>query len=262
MRKAANGSRQVPLLFVHGAFTGAWCWDEYFLPYFASRGYDAWALDLRGHGDDAGPDELASIDDYVADVLLAVARIGTPPVLVGHSMGAIVVQRALRRASVRAVALLAPVPPQGLLGSSMLLAAKSPEMFNEINKLYSGSGLPPALDVLRDALFSPQLPLADARRHLQRMRQEAPRALFDLSWPQHFWLDRATVPLQILAAQNDAFFSPHAVEATARLHGVAAVVISELAHVMMLDVNWERAAGRLADWLGGLKLQAGARGPI
>ena len=27
-----------PLLFVHGAFTGAWCWSEHFLPYFAKQG--------------------------------------------------------------------------------------------------------------------------------------------------------------------------------------------------------------------------------
>ena len=27
-----------PLLFVHGGFHGAWCWEHY-LPYFASRGW-------------------------------------------------------------------------------------------------------------------------------------------------------------------------------------------------------------------------------
>ena len=134
VREAVRGARRVPLLFVHGAFTGAWCWDEHFLPYFAARGHDAWAVDLRGHGDDAAPVELASIEDYVADLLLAIEQIGEPPVIVGHSMGAIVVQRALHRAAVRAVALLAPVPLQGMLGSSFELAAKNPEMFIEIKK--------------------------------------------------------------------------------------------------------------------------------
>ena len=27
-----------PLLFVHGAFSGAWCWAERFLPFFARVG--------------------------------------------------------------------------------------------------------------------------------------------------------------------------------------------------------------------------------
>ena len=84
VREAVRGARRVPLLFVHGAFTGAWCWDEHFLPYFAARGHDAWAVDLRGHGDDAAPVELASIEDYVADLVLAIEQIGEPPVIVGH----------------------------------------------------------------------------------------------------------------------------------------------------------------------------------
>ena len=37
-----------PVLFVHGAFVAAWCWDDHFLPYFAKRGYAAHALSLRG----------------------------------------------------------------------------------------------------------------------------------------------------------------------------------------------------------------------
>lgn len=39
-----------PLLFIHGAFHGAWCWDEHFLDYFAQHGFSAYSLSLRGHG--------------------------------------------------------------------------------------------------------------------------------------------------------------------------------------------------------------------
>ena len=28
-----------PLLFVHGGYCDAWCWEHYFLPWFAARGY-------------------------------------------------------------------------------------------------------------------------------------------------------------------------------------------------------------------------------
>lgn len=40
----------VPLLFVHGAWHAAWCWDVHFLDHFADRGYRALAVSLRGHG--------------------------------------------------------------------------------------------------------------------------------------------------------------------------------------------------------------------
>jgi len=249
VRKAGRQAQRTPLLFVHGAFTGAWCWDEHFLPYFAARGHDAWAVDLRGHGEHAESAVLVSVDDYVADVLLAIEQLNVPPVIIGHSMGAIVVQRAMRRAQVSGMALLAPVPPQGLLGSSFLLAAKNPELFNEFNKLQINSALPQSPELLRQAIFSPQLPEADVQRYLQRMRPESQRALFDLSWPQHFWIARAEVPVLVCGAQEDLFFPPHMVEETARLHGVAAEIIPDLAHMMMLDAQWERGAERLATWL-------------
>ena len=46
----AGAARPTPLLFVHGAWHGAWCWDEHFLDFFAAHGYAAHALSLRGHG--------------------------------------------------------------------------------------------------------------------------------------------------------------------------------------------------------------------
>ena len=29
---------KTPLLFVHGMWHGAWCWDEFFLPFFEEAG--------------------------------------------------------------------------------------------------------------------------------------------------------------------------------------------------------------------------------
>lgn len=28
-----------PIVFVHGAWHGAWCWEEHFVDYFAQHGY-------------------------------------------------------------------------------------------------------------------------------------------------------------------------------------------------------------------------------
>jgi hypothetical protein len=38
-----------PILFLHGAAHGAWCWAEHFLPWFAGRGCECHALSFRGH---------------------------------------------------------------------------------------------------------------------------------------------------------------------------------------------------------------------
>src|SRR5215469_18333706 len=83
-----------PLLFIHGMFHAAWCWDVHFLDYFAQHGYAAFAVDLRGHGNSAGRENLrwTRIADYVDDVASAVRQLPNPPILIGHSLGGFVVQ--------------------------------------------------------------------------------------------------------------------------------------------------------------------------
>jgi hypothetical protein len=57
-RKPSTPQKTTPLLFVHGSWHAAWCWDEHFLPYFADCGYEAHAVSLRGHGGSEGPKSL------------------------------------------------------------------------------------------------------------------------------------------------------------------------------------------------------------
>src|ERR1700694_728034 len=112
-RLPANTATRPALLFVHGGYCDAWCWEPYFLPWFAARGYPAYALSLRGHGASGGRGSLfvAGIDDYAVDVARVAGKLPSPPVLIGHSMGAAVVERLIAAGPVRAAALLAPVPP-------------------------------------------------------------------------------------------------------------------------------------------------------
>jgi pimeloyl-ACP methyl ester carboxylesterase len=250
VRRAAKHSGP-PLLFVHGAYVGAWCWERHFLDYFSALGHDCHAISLRGHAEGEAGDDLASIDDFVADVLIAAESLDTPPVLIGHSMGAMVVQRAWRRANAAGFSLLAPVPPQGLLASSAMLALNSPEILNEINGLQINSGCHGSPALLRQAIFSPTLAEAEVLASLSRMRRESQRALIDLSWPQYFWIDKADgrVPVQVLGAADDLLFPPSLVEAAAAIHGVKAEILPGIAHAMMLDTRWRDAAAGIGRWL-------------
>src|SRR6266536_4045871 len=95
LRGNGRNSSKPPLLFIHGGYCDGWCWDPYFLPWFAERGYAAHALSLRGHGASGGHETLfiAGLDDYAADVEHVASRLPAAPVLIGHSMGAAIVER-------------------------------------------------------------------------------------------------------------------------------------------------------------------------
>jgi pimeloyl-ACP methyl ester carboxylesterase len=83
------------ILLIHGAFAGAWCWEPV-LPGLRSAGHEVSAIDLPGAGDD--PTELAQVTlgDYADRVRDELAQ-GPPAVLVGHSMGGMVVTQAAAR---------------------------------------------------------------------------------------------------------------------------------------------------------------------
>ena len=80
-------SRRRPLLFVHGELAGSWLWERY-LGYFASRGWEGHAVNLRNHywSLSADPTTL-TFDTYTDDVVAALERLGDGVVVVGHGMG-------------------------------------------------------------------------------------------------------------------------------------------------------------------------------
>lgn len=110
-RPAKQRNGHPPLVFVHGGYVHGACWDENFLPHFSTLGCDCHAIDLSGHGRSAGRDQLDSydLDHYAADVAQVVAGLPALPVLSGHSMGALVVQRYLEKGQAAAVIMMAPV---------------------------------------------------------------------------------------------------------------------------------------------------------
>jgi pimeloyl-ACP methyl ester carboxylesterase len=251
----AKRTGKPPLLFVHGGYCDAWCWTPYFLPWFAEHGWPAHALSLRGHGNSGGHDTLfiAGLDDYVADVLAVAATLPAPPVLVGHSMGAAIVERIVAAHDVPAAALLAPVPPTGLIPMAARLAAERPDYLLQMGQLDPTALSADVLATLRPFYFSDRVErriLAEALRHLN---SESSRALFDLSLrlpfppPAH-----RRAPVLVLGSQADHICTPHEVQATARHHGVEAVILPALAHMLMLEPGWRTAAKAIADWLAGL----------
>ena len=121
-------SHPVPLLFVHGAWHGAWCWDEHFLGFFANNGYRAVAPNLRGHGGSpiSKPLNKCTIADYVEDVRSLAQSLPATPVLIGHSMGGFVVQKFLESREVPAAVLLSSASPRTWMRRTAPLVARHP----------------------------------------------------------------------------------------------------------------------------------------
>jgi pimeloyl-ACP methyl ester carboxylesterase len=253
VREPETAKRSTPLLFIHGMWHGAWCWAEHFLPYFAQHGYTSYALSLRGHGASEGHERLRStkLSEYVADVDQVINKMERAPVLIGHSMGGMVIQKYLESHQLPAAVLMASAPPKGLLASTLRIARRHPLIFLKVNltqSLYPAVGTP---DMCKEVLFSADMPESQVAAYFARLQNESYRAYMDMMLLNLPKLKRVESPLLVLGAVNDKAISVHEVEATARAYGVQAEIFPDMAHNMMLEAGWQAVADRILTWLEG-----------
>ena len=251
-RECAGESDRPPLLFVHGAGHGAWCWAEHFLDFFAEHGFDSYALSLRGHGESGGRERLrwTSIADYVSDVEQVAAGLPREPVLVGHSLGGRVVQTYLDGRESPAAVLLAPPPRNGMLGPAVRTFRDHPWLSMQVILTRTPRTLFATPELVRRFFFSPELGEEQLREYAARMGSESFRALLELVYIRP---DRARirgVPLLVLGGGGDYFIRPSAIRRTAEAYGAECTILPGLAHDMMLDARWRQAAEAMLEWLG------------
>ena len=246
-----------PLLFVHGAFTHAGIWDAHFLPYLAEeRGYVAHALSLRGHGGSEGHGLLpwTSLTDYVSDLIDTVNSLAVKPVLIGHSLGGMVVQRYLRTGKAPGVVLMASAPPYGMWDSTIGMAFRDPLLVHQLNMLMTfGPGMV-NIGAVRRAMVSDRLPDDELQRYESLFQSESQRVVVDMiAFDPLTWLPAPSLPVLVMGAGHDAFLTISQVNATARAFGTTAVIFPDMAHCMMIEPDWHTAADTIADWVDRLK---------
>lgn len=256
--RLAQQQDAVPVLFVHGIFSGAWIWEEHFLDWFAEHGYHAYAVSLRGHGLSSAPDPSGqySLKEYAEDLEDAIRTIEQhhkqPPLLVGHSMGGMVVQRFLNQHVGRGAVLLCSIPPQGLMPLSVQSLWCNPVTTLEMTQTYMMPQLTTAGQLQR-YMFSGPVPRQQLSRWLQNMVPESQRLIWDMSWndlPNPF--EVAKTPIAVIGARQDQLVPQITVSLTAATYSCKARWV-DTGHGVMLDPNWPQAAQAVADALAQLQ---------
>jgi len=103
------------VLFIHGMWADGACWARY-RRVFERQGFETHAPTLLFH---ETPQDMVGlrrtgIMDYVEQAVSVVRSLREPPIVVGHSMGALVAQKLAEQDLVRGLALLASVAPAGI----------------------------------------------------------------------------------------------------------------------------------------------------
>lgn len=246
--------KKQPVVFIHGAWHGAWCWDQW-IKLFKEQGFEnTIAVELRGHGYKAGSFERARLKNYVQDVETIISKIEGSPILIGHSLGCTVIRHLKNHERFTATTLLAPIP-----GSREFRKVFAIQMLVHpllaVRSVFHRSMQPwVSAKQSGDLFFSTKLPREQAREYVSRMQGESFR-LFILDLLRDKSVNKLQVPALLVAAGKDRFFSPKVQRKLSQQLGAEFAIAEISGHDIMLDVESENVAKSAVAWLNSLSKQ-------
>jgi pimeloyl-ACP methyl ester carboxylesterase len=239
------------LLLVHGAWHGAWCWEENYIPYFLEKGYTVHAFSMRGHGNSEGKGQIKKyrLKDYVSDLDEVIKSLSEMPVLIGHSMGGLVVQNYLEEHAVPGAVLLATVPSHGAILGTIKTAFRHPLAFLKTNFTLHLYPLVHTAALTKDAFFSNDIPPEKLDGYFSLVQDESYFAFLDMVFFKLPKPEKNRSKVLVVGAENDRLFSPKELMKTAKKYKTVAKIFPDITHDMMLEKNWRAAADHIAEWL-------------
>lgn len=241
----ARGRKPVPLLFVHGMWGGSWYWANY-LRAASESGWEAWALNLRGHHRSCPVPNIGKVSvlDYVQDVLDCLRVLGEV-VLVGHSMGGLIAQKVAEIGGVRAAVFLTSAAPRGIIVLRWPVISR---MVHYLGPLLTSS----PLSVTRqdaDALLFNVIPPDRRQWAFSQLVPESGLAARELAFGLvDVERQRVRCPTLVVGAERDAI-TPVAVQ-----RRIAAKYRSDYlemaghGHMLMIEDGWERPIKETLAW--------------
>jgi non-heme chloroperoxidase len=255
--KGADQAMTKDIVMLHGANEGGWCFDQ-FRKVFEGLGWTVTTPDLIGHGtkalDAAAKLVGVGMADYRAELETFLKTVGPEPVLLGHSMGAVLAQQLASRGLARALILVSPAPRSGILPPT----DGEKQLAQDLMSLgvFWKTVINPNFDLARIYTLN-RVPAAEQRAVFDKFGPESGRAFFEL----FFWMfdqTKATAvdtgaircPVLCLSGTDDKLVSLATARETAAAYRDA--TLWELAghgHMLVLEPGAETIAQRVAEWI-------------
>lgn len=253
IKQPQKRAHETPLLFQHGAWHGAWCWDLW-MDYFASLGYEVHAISLPGHGKSSmnkAHINFYTLKDYVDALAGEVEKISPKPVVIGHSMGGAILQRYLETHQLPGAVLLASLPSAGMSPMTLRNIRRHPlpslKSIFTMN-MYESVKTP---ELARELFLNPETEIDVAAFQKQLVGESfgAQRLMFPFTK-----VNAEKSPVLVIAAEKDAFFTLEEEKKTAEKYGAKFVIIKGQSHNLMMESAWKETADVVAGWLRELNL--------
>ncbi|GER07222.1 alpha/beta hydrolase [Iodidimonas muriae] len=253
-------SDKTPIVMVHGMWSRGNCWDR-LRAYFEERGHRVLAPTLPWHDMSAAsppPAKLgcASLIDYTDALEKEITAFDRDAILIGHSMGGLLVQKLAARGLGSKLICLSPAPSSGMFPfywgptRSFLKTTLRPGFWKKPHKA--------SWEQARWSVFNAGVPLEEARAVYADYVWESGRALFELA----LWYldgdqaacvnrDRIRIPVLVAVGAQDRITPKEwARSAVRRFEGRARYAeFPDYGHWLIGDPAWPHVAKRIERFL-------------
>ncbi len=239
-----------PIVFVHGMWHGAWCWESNFMRRFVDAGYPCIALSMPGHGSSPAPERINSLGMkvYIEALADVIRSLDEAPILIGHSMGGRIIQEYLRETACAAAVLICPVPVSGLLRISLKMIFTTKYVFPSLLRL-NLSGIVDSEEKIRSLFFTADTAPETVTECRRKLGNESMLAFIGMLSPLMRKGRLRETPMLVLSGGKDALFTKKECDASAQFCGAEHVRFEDLPHDLMLDGGYATAADRALEWL-------------
>jgi len=247
------------LFMIHGMFTDVWCWKN-FRDFFTERGFKCITPTLCFHDADPSaspPPQLGTLSlvDYADDLEREIKNTGDVPIIIGHSMGGLLAQILGSRGLAKALILLNPAAPRGIL-------ALKPSV---IRGFWSGMTTwgfwrKPIRPTFREAAYSMLnlLSFEEQTEIYSKFVHESGRAaseigfwIFDSKKASEIDAVKITCPVLVVGSSHDRITPVSLVRKVAEKYAHLADYkeFPNHAHWILGEPGWENCAEYCLDWL-------------
>ena len=247
------------IFLIHGMWGGPWYWENY-KRIFERQGYSCIATTLPFH--DMAPDDVpdprlgtCSLLDYAATVEQKIRRIGLKPIIIGHSMGGLLAQILGSRGLAKALVLLTPSSPAGI----MCLKFSVMKSFWSAQTRW-GFWRKPMRQTFDEATYSMLhlCPVTDQKEIYDRFVYESGRAAFETGY---WFFDRqgasrvdeskVTCPMLVIAGAEDRITPASVVRRVAKKYQAVATYreFDNHAHWVVAEPGWQEIAEYVTAWM-------------
>jgi len=247
------------IVMIHGMWGSGWYWEN-FKGFFESKGYQCVVPTLRYHDMDPNgvPDPrlgTTSLLDYAADLEKLIRELDVMPILMGHSMGGLLAQILGSRGLAKALVLLTPASPRGIIA---LKASVIKSFWSGLTTW--GFWRKPFRQTFDEAVYSmlKQMPSESWKSIYDRFVYESGRAAFEIG----FWLFdskgaarvdelKVTCPVLVIAGEKDRIVPVSVTRKVAEKYKRVSTYkeFSDHSHWVIGEPGWQEITEYIKEWL-------------